>query len=342
VFAQNPAPPDSKTKTKRVESPPAAAPDETPARPKAPATERKPATDERPTAEDRPQKPARADEPATPDRPQKPARRDDAAARDEKPRTEENDRGQRRERQGLGIEFDDGAEAGLTIGSLEDNSTAAQAGFRQGDRIVSIDGRTFRSPRQFQAYLSGQYGRRVPVIIDRGGRQYTVQLAMNEPEGDVAWLGVFLNDNEENQRGAPVTQVYPAGPAARAGVRPGDVIMQVNGEEVAGSAELIEAIEELEPRAKAELTIARGQREMPLTVVLGSRQSFVDFGQDEQFGQRQGSGDDGSEWFSNIPPHAMQLEHDRRMAEQHQRIEEELRKLQDEVRQLREALQARK
>ena len=88
--------------------------------------------------------------------------------------------------------------------------------------------------------------------------------------------------------------------------------------------------------------MTRGQQHIPVTAVLGSRDQFVfhrggqedfQFDDDRQFGE--------DDEFGNIPPHAMQLEHDRRMAEQHQRIEQELVKLQEEVRKLREALQPR-
>jgi hypothetical protein len=79
-------------------------------------------------------------------------------------------------------------------------------------------------------------------------------------------------------------------------------------------------------------------------VVLGSRENFVFYGDDEDYGRRGGNEEGGrfdDDDYGRIPPHAMGLEHDRRMAEQHQRIEMELRKLQEEVRKLREALQAR-
>jgi S1-C subfamily serine protease len=228
----------------------------------------------------------------------------------------------------------------LTVSQIEEDSIAAQAGLRTGDRIVAVDGQTMANQRQFQAYLSGQYGRRVPVIIERDGRQYTVQLGMRRPATDGAWLGVYLNDQEGDQPGALITQIYPAGPAARAGLRPGDVVLQMDGKPVAGTPELIAVVEMLEPRQSVEFFVRRGQNEITVPVTLGSRNSFVSYGEDEDF-------DDGGEQFaendefSRIPPYAMQLEHDRRMAEQHQRIEMELRKLQEEVRKLREALQPR-
>jgi S1-C subfamily serine protease len=249
------------------------------------------------------------------------------------------------------LEFDAQAQGGLSIRTVQPETLAAQAGLRQGDRIVTVDGRQFANQRQLQAYLSGQFGRRVPIVIDRGGQQYNVVLDFDQP-GDGAWLGVFLQDAEEQQpgaqpaAGAKIIQVYPAGPAARAGLRPGDVVQKVNKQAVAGPAELIGQIEELKPGAKAELTVLRGNNQpVTIPVILGNRSHFVFHrgGQDGQFaGGQPGSGQfDEDDEFGNIPPHAMQLEHDRRMAEQHQRIEEELRKLQEEVRKLREALMPR-
>jgi len=235
----------------------------------------------------------------------------------------------------------------LTIANVQQDSLAADAGLKAGDRIVSIDGRQIARPRQFQAYLSGQYGREIPIVVTRGGQQQTVYLSAGSQNENAAWLGVFLNDNQDNQRGAMVMQVYPAGPAARAGLRPRDVITHVNGKEVEGSADLIAAIEEQEPGSKAELGVQRNDQDVKLTATLGSRDSFIFRGQGEDFGRGEYSrGDFGrggssgqDDEFSNIPPYAMQLEHDRRMAEQHERMETQLAKLTEEVKQLRELIQ---
>jgi len=252
------------------------------------------------------------------------------------------------QRQGLGLQLEQ-SQNGLAVAGVQQSSLAAQAGFRQGDRILSVDGQSFNSPRQLQAYLGGQYGRRVPVIVERGGRQYTMLLPLDQQQGDIAWLGVYLHDSEDNQRGAEVMQVYPSGPAARAGLRPGDLIQQVNGQQVGSSADLIAAIEEMQPSTKAELSVLRNNEPTKLTATLGSRNNFIAFrggGEDARGGGYGGFGGRGSEFDDNddsynFPPHAMELEHTRRMAEQHERIENEIAKLRDEVRQLRETLQKR-
>jgi len=268
-------------------------------------------------------------------------------------------------RQRLGITFDQQGQGqnGLTVSDVQQGTTAAQSGLRAGDQIVAVDGRSIASPQQFYSYLSGQSGRQIPITINRSGRQQNLQLTADQGSGDTAWLGVFLQDSQDNnQEGAQVAQIYPAGPAARAGLLPGDVITQVDGQKVSSSSELISAIEEEQPGGRAQLTLVRNNQQMNLPVTLGSRESFTWRGQsDEQGGQQggqysnwsQSSGGQGGggqrnpsggqygqhDHFANLPPFAMQLEHERRLYEQNQRIETQIARLQDEVRQLREALQ---
>jgi len=174
-------------------------------------------------------------------------------------------------------------------------------------------------------------------------------------EQDAAWLGVFLSERDSD-RGATVTHVYPAGPAARAGLHSGDVIQQIDGQPVNSGNDLVSALEQKHAGDKVEISVLRDNEPLKLTAKLGSRDSFISrnrpldrsYGRG-QIGQAQGSqGQSGqggqydeNEDLYNIPLHAMELEHNRRMAEQHQRIESEIAQLRDEVRQLREALQKR-
>jgi hypothetical protein len=255
----------------------------------------------------------------------------------------------------LGAKFDAAAQtgtaqAGITVTSVDQNGLLSQAGLRQNDRIVSADGRAFANPRQFEAYLWAQAGRSVPVIIERGGQRYTVQAAIPMHSMESGWLGVFLDEGDANDKGARVTQVYPSGPAARAGLQVGDVVRQINDQQISGSADAVMVIREFQPQAQIELLVARDDQELKIPVTLGSRgrfnyQSGYAGAQQDFLGQQQGQpgfGNDqqfGNDQFNGVPPHAMQLEHDRRVAEQHERIEEELRLLREEVKQLRELLE---
>jgi serine protease Do len=71
--------------------------------------------------------------------------------------------------------------------------------------------------------------------------------------------------------GALVQDVTPMSPAERAGLRPYDVIVQVEGRPVVSNQELIRDISARQPGTVARLEIVRDGRRMPLTVKLAER-----------------------------------------------------------------------
>jgi membrane-associated protease RseP (regulator of RpoE activity) len=241
-----------------------------------------------------------------------------------------------------------GNQGGLQVSNLEENSMAARAGLQANDRVIAVDGRAFASGRQLDAYLASQGGRRVPIIIERNGQRSTIFITPAAMDADTAWLGVYLEEGEAaGEQGARITHVYPSGPAARAGLHAGDVIVQIDDRKIEGPSDVITYVQESEPQAETQFAIMRNEQQMTVPVVLGSRQHFLPPAQNNGFGQQgnanHGPGNYGQQTnenddFEHVPPHAMQLEHDRRIAEQHQRIEQELQALREEIRQLREEL----
>ncbi len=70
-------------------------------------------------------------------------------------------------------------------------------------------------------------------------------------------------------RGALVSAVEPNGPAAKAGIKAGDVILQVNGDAVQDSTDLPSQIADLKPGTQAQLQIWRDGATKELGVTLG-------------------------------------------------------------------------
>jgi S1-C subfamily serine protease len=62
-----------------------------------------------------------------------------------------------------------------------------------------------------------------------------------------------------------------ASPAQAGGVRSGDVIIAVNGQTVASSADLATAVASQAPGKAVTVTVARGARQLTLNVTLGQR-----------------------------------------------------------------------
>lgn len=61
------------------------------------------------------------------------------------------------------------------IGGVEDNSPAAAAGFKEGDIVVSIDGARIDSFNDISRIVSFSAGTPLTVVVDRGGKEITLQ-----------------------------------------------------------------------------------------------------------------------------------------------------------------------
>ena len=84
------------------------------------------------------------------------------------------------------------------------------------------------------------------------------------------YLGVSTGDPRTGT-GAVVAAVVAGGPAADAGLRPGDRIVAIGGREVAQSADVSEIVSPRKPGDRVEIRIRRGGDERTLSVTLGTR-----------------------------------------------------------------------
>ena len=71
--------------------------------------------------------------------------------------------------------------------------------------------------------------------------------------------------------GALIASVIRNGPADRAGIRAGDIVVAVEGQAIGGTAAMLNAIAGLSPGARARLKLVREGRELDLSVTVGRR-----------------------------------------------------------------------
>lgn len=90
---------------------------------------------------------------------------------------------------------------------------------------------------------------------------------------DRPWLGVFTSD----ARGfVVVTFVAPDGPAAEAGLRPGDVVLEVGGKRVSTMADFFRSIwDQGKPGVKVPLTLARDNQVTRIDVTSADRHRYM-------------------------------------------------------------------
>jgi S1-C subfamily serine protease len=71
--------------------------------------------------------------------------------------------------------------------------------------------------------------------------------------------------------GVLITGVLRNGPAAKAGVQPGDVVLKVGGQAVGNTAQLLTAVSALAPDSRVGLTLQRGNKTLELTLQVTQR-----------------------------------------------------------------------
>jgi S1-C subfamily serine protease len=164
----------------------------------------------------------------------------------------------------------------LVIGRLSSRGIFAKAKFREGDIIVSINGNRVRSQDDFFHWFHGGARQRVPIVVLRDDREATLYVepeVIHEERAPArrggAWLGVDLVDRFHNQ--AMVLKVHPNSPAERAGIRPDDVILSVEGEEITSPDHLGQVIGGMRPGTEVEIQVDRDRRLRVMDAVLGQR-----------------------------------------------------------------------
>ncbi|WP_430453318.1 PDZ domain-containing protein [Rhodopirellula europaea] len=152
-------------------------------------------------------------------------------------------------------------------------SPAGEAGIRQGDYILSVDGQQVSSPQQLtDAVKKMKAGKQVSVKFWREGQEMSEQLTLasqaeQPPESHKAWLGVMLAPADEE--GVSIEQVMSDSPASEAGLQVGDTITKQGGKEVSDMQSFMESVEDSGPGSELKLTIKRNGKEQQMPVKLG-------------------------------------------------------------------------
>jgi serine protease Do len=142
--------------------------------------------------------------------------------------------------------------SGVLIADVQANSPAAKSGIRRGDVVVKIDGREVSTTGQLRNVVASAGARKVPVELYRDGKLQQVSVSLGEAPADAAvasagappgkargldGLGVgeltpearkMFNVADDVTAGVVITGIERGSAAARAGIRAGDVVLEVN------------------------------------------------------------------------------------------------------------------
>jgi serine protease Do len=173
----------------------------------------------------------------------------------------------------FGLQNDHGA----LVDEVVPNSPAAKAGLRSGDVITQFNDKPVADPRRLSLEVASvPPGEKVPVRIWRDGSAKTLDVVVKELPGEAqlaktsathsdesdALQGVAVSDLDAQMRrqfgvdrkitqGAIVTEVEPTSAAADAGLKAGDVIIEINKQPVKSAEDAVK----LTTNAKDKITL---------------------------------------------------------------------------------------
>jgi len=166
----------------------------------------------------------------------------------------------------LASSLDLGDATGALVANVSPEGPAARAGLERGDVIVEFAGKTVTESHQLPALVAeSRIGSTAHLTVLRSGERRTLDVTIaslpEEPErrvsardgsDDGAEWGFAVADitpqlargrGLARDRGVVVTDVAPDGPAAEAGIQPGDIVREVDRSPVETSADLRKALQ---------------------------------------------------------------------------------------------------
>jgi serine protease Do len=160
------------------------------------------------------------------------------------------------------------------LAAVRPNSPAYDAGFKAGDRIVEIDGKTIERNGQVREQTARRYaGETIKVVAIRGEQRIERELELVDKLDPYqhAFLGILpLRAGKDDAGVVKVRYVYPQSPAANAGLAAGDVITGFQGEMVAGANDLVERINALKPGDEVQLQYQHAAAAKSTSLKLGT------------------------------------------------------------------------
>jgi serine protease Do len=156
------------------------------------------------------------------------------------------------------------------IAACRPKCPATAAGLKADDKIVEIDGRTFRRAMEVKDELGRRYaGDKVKIVVLRREQRIEreVELAAKIEAFEHGFLGI-LPMRTGDDKGVTVRYVVPESPAAKAGIAAGDLLVSLQGEPIQNRLDLVQKTGAFEPAAEVQLELRRAGELRKLKVAL--------------------------------------------------------------------------
>lgn len=145
-----------------------------------------------------------------------------------------------------------------------------------GGALINLDGKLVGINTAIVSQSGGFQGIGFAVPVNMARR--VMESLIKEGRMVRGWLGILIQGIDENLAkalnvppggGILVTDVPENSPAAKAGIKPGDILLEINGRKVQSVAQLRNEIASRAPGAEVKMLISREGKKINIPVVLG-------------------------------------------------------------------------
>ena len=177
---------------------------------------------------------------------------------------------------------------GALVADIDQDGPAAKAGIQKGDIIIAFDGQEIEEMSQLPLVVAQTpVGKKVTVVLLRNGKKVNKSVTVGELEDEEAFaqrddttrsdVGIEVTELTRElarkyriteTRGVLVTYVEGESPADVAGIREGDIIIEVNRAAVDNLDEYYQAIQEAMKQDKILFWIKRGRSSQFVVVTI--------------------------------------------------------------------------
>ncbi len=186
----------------------------------------------------------------------------------------------------LAKQFDAPDTKGALVGNVFSTSPAGLAGLQRGDIIKTYNKAQVKNPTHLRTLVADTApSTAVPLKVWRDGKEVSLSVSIGEIPKDVASLAKTTPDSIQGDHaltglsvepvksgqtiegyGVVVTQVTPNSPAERAGIRPGDILVEINRKEIRSVEGFEQLARSLEAKTSVLALIQRGKGTIFLTI----------------------------------------------------------------------------
>ncbi len=178
----------------------------------------------------------------------------------------------------LGLSTEANAKGKLIVKGVAPDSPAQKAGLQVDDVISRADGKSLATPDELRTVIHSKApGKPLKLTVRRKDKDLELAPELialgsvgRKPPEQKATLGVRLGDTRSDD-GARIEEVSSDGPAAKAGLKVGDVVLKLDGVELNNSNRLLDVLSGKKPGETVAILLRRDNKELDRKIELAGQ-----------------------------------------------------------------------